>query len=58
MTQLNTPTTNHNIDTPTTNHNIDTPTTNHNISEKTQEFQMLVAVYHKGDHVEYCHTLK
>ncbi len=28
------------------------------ISEKTEEFQMLAAVHHKGDHGEYCHTLK
>ncbi len=25
---------------------------------KKLEFQMLAAVYHKGDHEEYCHTLK
>ncbi len=25
---------------------------------KNLEFQMLAAVYHKGDHGQYCHTLK
>ncbi len=32
--------------------------TNETNKRKNLEFQMLAAVYHKGDHGQYCYTLK